>query len=117
MYAVFASGGKQHRVQVDTLIDIEKLDVPVGEEVTLSKILVVGDGDGNVQVGTPYLDNAAVIGEVVQQGKDKKIVVFKSKRRKGYKRKLGHRQQFTRLRITAIRDGNQASEEGNENGS
>jgi large subunit ribosomal protein L21 len=117
MYAVFASGGKQHRVQVDTLIDIEKLDAPVGEEVTLSEILVIGDSNGNVQVGTPYLENAAVIGEVVQQGKDKKIVVFKSKRRKGYKRKLGHRQRFTRLRITEIRDGNHTSEEGNENGS
>ncbi|CAI8011108.1 50S ribosomal protein L21 [Geodia barretti] len=110
MYAVFASGGKQHRVQVDTLIDIEKLDAPVGEKVTLSEILVIGDG-------TPYLENTAVVGEVVQQAKNKKIVVFKSKRRKGYKRKLGHRQRFTRLRITEIQDGSNASEEGNENGS
>ncbi|CAI8011107.1 50S ribosomal protein L21 [Geodia barretti] len=110
MYAVFASGGKQHRVQVDTLIDIEKLDAPVGEKVTLSEILVIGDGNGNVQ-------NTAVVGEVVQQAKNKKIVVFKSKRRKGYKRKLGHRQRFTRLRITEIQDGSNASEEGNENGS
>ncbi len=117
MYAVFAAGGKQYRVQVETLIDIEKLDAPVGEEVTLSNILVIGDGNGNVQVGTPYLENAAVIGEVVQQGKDKKITVFKSKRRKGYKRKLGHRQQFTRLCITEIRDGNHTSEEEDENGS
>ena len=117
MYAVFASGGKQHRVQVDTLIDIEKLDAPAGEEVTLSEILVIGDSNGNVQVGTPYLENAAVVGEVVQQAKSKKIVVFKSKRRKGYKRKLGHRQQFTRLRITEIQDGSNASAEGNENGS
>ena len=113
MYAVFASGGKQHRVQVDTLIDVEKLDAPVGEEVTLSEILVIGDSNGNVQVGTPYLENAAVVGEVVQQAKNKKIVVFKSKRRKGYKRKLGHRQQFTRLRITEIQDGSNASAEGN----
>ena len=117
MYAVFASGGKQHRVQLDTLIDIEKLDAPVGEEVTLSEILAIGDGKGNVKIGTPYLENVAVIGKIVQQDKDKKIVVFKSKRRKGYKRKLGHRQRFTRLRITEIRDGNQDSEEENENGS
>lgn len=117
MYAVFASGGKQHRVQVDTLIDIEKLDAPVGEAVTLSEILAIGDGEGNVKIGTPYLEDATVIGEVVQQGKDKKIVVFKSKRRKGYKRKLGHRQQFTRLRITKIRDGNQTTEEEHKNGS
>ena len=112
MYAVFASGGKQHRVQVDSLIDIEKLDTPVGGEVTLSEVLAIGDDNGNVEVGTPYLDNASVVGEVVQQARNKKIVVFKSKRRKGYKRKLGHRQQFTRLRITEIRDGNNASEEG-----
>jgi large subunit ribosomal protein L21 len=111
MYAVFASGGKQHRVQVDTLIDVEKLDAPVGEEVTLSEILAIGDGAGDVQIGTPYLENVAVIGEVVRQGKGKKIVVFKSKKRKGYKRKLGHRQRFTRLRITEIRDGNNPSEE------
>ena len=122
MYAVFASGGKQHRVQVDTLIDIEKREAPVGEEVTLSEVLAIGDGTGDVQVGTPYLENAAVVGEVVQQGKGKKIIVFKSKKRKGYKRKLGHRQRFTRLRITEIRDGNNASEENiseevEENGS
>jgi large subunit ribosomal protein L21 len=112
MYAVFASGGKQHRVQVDSLIDIEKLDAPVGGEVTLSEVLAIGDNNGNVEVGTPYLQNASVVGEVVQQARNKKIIVFKSKRRKGYKRKLGHRQQFTRLRITEIRDGNNASEEG-----
>lgn len=122
MYAVFASGGKQHRVQVDTLIDIEKREAPVGEEVTLSEVLAIGDGTGDVQVGTPYLENAAVVGEVVRQGKGKKIIVFKSKKRKGYKRKLGHRQRFTRLRITEIRDGNNASEENiseevEENGS
>lgn len=116
MYAVFASGGKQHRVQVDTLIDIEKLDSPVGEEITLSEILAIGDGNGKLEVGTPYIENAAVIAEVVQQAKNKKLVVFKSKRRKGYKRKLGHRQQFTRLRITEIRDGNNASEEETQNG-
>ncbi len=117
MYAVFASGGKQHRVQVDTLIDVEKLDMPVGEEVILSEILAIGDGNGNVEVGTPYLENATVVGEVVQQAKNKKLIVFKSKRRKGYKRKLGHRQQFTRLRITEIRHGSNSSEGENENGS
>ncbi|MCZ6677204.1 MAG: 50S ribosomal protein L21 [Candidatus Poribacteria bacterium] len=116
MYAVFASGGKQQRVEVDTLIDVEKLEVPVGEEVTLSNVLAIGDDEGHVKVGTPYLENAAVIGEVVQQGKEKKIIVFKSKRRTGYKRKLGHRQRFTRLRITEIQHGNNTSEEVDENG-
>lgn len=117
MYAVFASGGKQHRAQVGTLIDVEKLEVPVGEEVTLSEVLAIGDAEGHVEVGTPYLGNAAIVGEVVEQGKEKKIIVFKSKRRKGYKRKLGHRQRFTRLRITEIQHGNNASEEVDESGS
>ena len=111
MYAVFATGGKQHRVQVDTLIDVEKIETPVGDEITFPEVLAIGDGEGNVQVGRPYLENAAVIGEVVEQGKAKKIIVFKSKRRTGYKRKLGHRQRFTRLKITEIRQGDDAPEQ------
>ena len=111
MYAVFATGGKQHRVQIDTLVDVEKLETPVGQTITFPEVLVIGDGEGNVQVGRPYLENAAVIGEVIEQGKGKKIVVFKSKRRKGYKRKLGHRQRFTRLRITEIQHGNGAPQQ------
>ena len=115
MYAVFATGGKQHRVQVGTLIDVEKLDTPVGDVVKFPEVLAIGDGEGDMQVGEPYLEKAAVIGEVVQQGKAKKIVVFKSKRRKGYKRKLGHRQRLTRLRITEIQQDH-TPEEVEENG-
>ncbi len=102
MYAVFASGGKQHRVEVGNLIDIEKLDVDVGESVTFPSVLAIVDDDGQLQAGSPYLENASVTGEVVEQARTKKTIVFKSKRRKGYKRKLGHRQSFTRLKITAI---------------
>ena len=102
MYAVFASGGKQHRVEVGSLIDVEKLDVEVGDSVTFSSVLAVADDDGQLQTGSPYLDNTSVTAEVVQQARAKKMVVFKSKRRKGYKRKLGHRQSFTRVKITAI---------------
>ena len=102
MYAVFASGGKQHRVEVGNLIDVEKLDADVGESVTFPSVLAVVDADGQLQAGSPYLENTTVTGEVVQQARAKKIVVFKSKRRKGYKRKLGHRQSFTRVKITAI---------------
>ena len=115
MYAVFATGGKQHRVQVGTLIDVEKLEVPVGDVVRFPEVLAIGDGEGEMQVGEPYLENAAVVGEVVEQGKAKKIVVFKSKRRKGYKRKLGHRQKLTRLRITEIQQEH-TPEEVEENG-
>jgi len=102
MYAVFASGGKQHRVEVGSLIDIEKLDNAVGETVTFPSVLAIAGEDGQLQTGTPYLENMSVTGEVVQQGRAKKIIVFKSKRRKSYKRKLGHRQSFTRIKITAI---------------
>ena len=102
MYAVFASGGKQHRVEVGSLIDIEKLDNTVGETVTFPSVLLVASDDGQLQTGTPYLDNISVTGEVVQQSRAKKVIVFKSKRRKGYKRKLGHRQSFTRIKITGI---------------
>lgn len=102
MYAVFASGGKQHRVEVGNLIDVEKLDAEVGDSVTFSSVLAVAGDDGRLQAGSPYLDNTSVIAEVVQQARAKKMVVFKSKRRKGYKRKLGHRQSFTRVKITAI---------------
>ena len=102
MYAVFASGGKQHRVEVGNLIDIEKLDVDVGESVTFPSVLAIVDNDGQLQAGSPYLENTSVTGEVVEQARSKKTIVFKSKRRKGYKRKLGHRQSFTRVKITAI---------------
>lgn len=102
MYAVFASGGKQHRVEVGNLIDVEKLDAEVGDSVTFSSVLAVADDDGQLQAGSPYLDNTSVTAEVVQQTRAKKMVVFKSKRRKGYKRKLGHRQSFTRVKITEI---------------
>ena len=102
MYAVFASGGKQHRIEVGSLIDVEKLDVDVGDSVTFPSVLAVVNDDGQLQTGSPSLEDTSVTAEVVQQARAKKIVVFKSKRRKGYKRKLGHRQSFTRVRITAI---------------
>ena len=94
MYAVFASGGKQHRVEVGMLIDVEKLDVSIGETINFSDVLVISDNEGDVQVGAPYLENATVTGEVVKQTKGKKILVFKSKRRKGYSRRRGHRQNL-----------------------
>ncbi len=102
MYAVFASGGKQHRVEIGSLIDVEKLDADVGASVTFPSVLAVSDDDGNLQTGSPYLESTAVTAEVIQQARAKKTIVFKSKRRKGYKRKLGHRQSFTRVKITAI---------------
>ena len=102
MYAVFASGGKQHRVKVGALIDIEKLDVSVGETVSFSEVLAICDDKGEIHVGSPYLKNVTITGEVVKQTKGKKILVFKSKRRKGYSRRRGHRQNLTRIRVTGI---------------
>jgi large subunit ribosomal protein L21 len=102
MYAVFASGGKQHQVEVGSVIDVEKLESAPGSVVDFTDILLVGDNDGATQVGSPYVDGATVVGEVVDQVKGQKLIVYKSKRRKGYRRKLGHRQKYTRLKITEI---------------
>lgn len=114
MYAVFASGGRQHRVEVGNLIDVEKLDNAVGETVTFPSVLAIAAEDGQLQTGTPYLEDVSVTGEVVEQGRAKKIVVFKSKRRKGYKRKLGHRQSYTRIKITAIGGEKTTTDSGEE---
>ncbi len=114
MYAVFATGGKQHRVSVGDLIDVEKLNAPVGETIEITDIRLIAQDDGAIVVGKPCVESAAILGEVIAHGKDKKIVVFKSKRRKGYKRKLGHRQPYTRLRIQDIQYG--VSQEESENG-
>ena len=88
--------------KLEALIDVEKLEADVGDSVTFPSVLAVVDDDGQLQAGSPYLDKTSVTAEVIQQARGKKMVVFKSKRRKGYKRKLGHRQSFTRLKITAI---------------
>ena len=89
-------------MEVGSLIDVEKLDAAVGDRVTFSSVLAVADDEASVASRLAYLDNTSVTAEVVQQARGKKMVVFKSKRRKGYKSKLGHRQSFTRVKITAI---------------
>ncbi|MDD3931556.1 MAG: 50S ribosomal protein L21 [Clostridiaceae bacterium] len=101
MYAVIVTGGKQYRVSVGDEIFIEKIDGEAGDSVTFSEVLALSD-DGSLQVGTPTIDGLAVSGEVVKQGKQKKIIVFKYKAKKGYRRKKGHRQPYTRVRITKI---------------
>ena len=101
MYAVVKTGGKQYKVTKGEVIKVEKLDAEVGSEVDLPDVLMVIDGD-NVQVGTPVLENAMVKAKVLEHGKDKKVIVFKKKRRKGYKKKRGHRQHFTTLEIQEV---------------
>ncbi|PLX81533.1 MAG: 50S ribosomal protein L21 [Desulfuromonas sp.] len=100
MYAVVKTGGKQYKVSEGDLLKVEQLAGAVGETIELEEVLMVG-GD-EVQVGTPLVPNAKVKAQIVEQGKDKKILVFKSKRRKNYRKKYGHRQPITRLKITGI---------------
>jgi len=108
MYAIFESGGKQYKVTAGDTLDVEKLDVPVGETVELTNILMIVDGD-QVKVGAPTIENAAVVGHVVEHVKGKKVRVFKSKRRKGYRRTIGHRQRYARLHIDEIRSDAEAA--------
>ena len=100
MYAVIRTGGKQYRVAENDTLQIEKLSVEPGETVDFD-VLAVGEG-ADLKIGTPTVDGASVTGEVVRHGRSKKVIVFKFKRRKNYKRKKGHRQHFTEIRITGI---------------
>ncbi len=101
MYAVIETGGKQHKVTEGEVLKIEKLNAEVGAEVTFDKVMMVKNDD-QVTVGQPYVENASVTAEVLEQGKDKKIIVFKYKRKKNYQRMKGHRQLYTAVRIKAI---------------
>ena len=102
MHAVIKTGGKQYRVQAGDILNIEKLPgAEKGADVTFVEVLAVGAGD-DLQVGAPLVDGATVKASVVATGKAKKVMVFKKKRRKGYQVKRGHRQEFTRIRITDV---------------
>lgn len=101
MYAVVKTGGKQYRVAANDVIQVERLDADAGAEVTLDDVLMVG-GDGAVKVGNPRVDGVSVKAEVLEQGKGPKLVIFKKRRRKNSRRKTGHRQQLTVLRIKDI---------------
>lgn len=102
MYAIFESGGKQHRVQPGEVIALERLDGEPGAKVTFDRVLLVSTDKGT-QVGQPHVKGAAVSATVLEQGKGRKVVVFKKKRRKNYRRKQGHRQLLTRLKIESIK--------------
>ena len=104
MYAVIQTGGKQYRVAEGETLRVEKLTASPGEKLSFVHLLFADDG-GNVQVGKPQVSGIKVEAEVVEQCRGKKIVVFKYKRRKSYRRKAGHRQPFTALKITAIKAG------------
>lgn len=101
MYAIIETGGKQYRVQNGDQIVVEKLGVEAGETVVFDKVLVVGEGEG-VKVGAPYVEGTTVEGKVVENGKGKKVIIFKYKAKKDYRKKQGHRQPYTLVEITAI---------------
>jgi len=102
MYAVFETGGKQFRAEVGGKIRIPTIVAEPGDTVTFDQVLLAGDGDA-VSVGTPEVKGASVTAEVLRHARDKKIIVFKRKRRKGYRKKQGHRQNFTEVRIDGIK--------------
>lgn len=101
MYAIIKTGGKQFKVSEGDIIKVEKLSSLEDEKVSFDEVLMVG-GDGEVKVGKPNLEGASVEGTVLRQGKSKKIIVFKFKSKKNYRKKQGHRQPFTQVKIDKI---------------
>jgi large subunit ribosomal protein L21 len=101
LFAIVQTGGKQYRVAPGDILRVERLPGERGDEVLLEQVLLVADGDA-IQVGQPLVAGARVLSEIVRQGKGKKIIVFKKKRRKKYRRKQGHRQLYTALEIKDI---------------
>ena len=101
MYAVIKTGGKQYRIAQGDVVRVEKLAGQVGDKLTLGEVLFLG-GNGEVKIGAPTLPDVKITAEILEQGKAKKIIVFKKKRRKSYSRKRGHRQQLTTLKIVEI---------------
>jgi large subunit ribosomal protein L21 len=101
MYAVIQTGGKQYRVQEGDLVQLDRLALEPGSAVQFDEVLLVADGE-NIQVGRPHVEGAQVAGEIIGQQTGEKIVIFKYKRRKGYRRKQGHRQLYTMVKITGI---------------
>jgi len=101
MYAVIKTGGKQHRVSEGDILKVEKLEGQKGDAVVFEEVLLVSKED-QTRVGTPVVEGAKVVGEIVHQGKGPKIIIFKKKRRKGFLKKTGHRQPLTQIRIKEI---------------
>jgi len=112
-YAVIESGGKQYRVTPGDIIHVEKLPAQPGATVRFEKVLLAGD-EATVRIGTPLLEGACVVGRVLRQAKAKKVLVFKKKRRKNYRRRFGHRQRITTVQVTAIQTS--GSQNGTQEG-
>lgn len=104
MFAVIKTGGKQYTVAADDLLKVEKLDAEAGSTVTFDEVLMVGDGT-DTTIGAPLVDGASVVAEVVDQGRNRKIIIFKKRRRQNSRRRNGHRQAFTLVKVTDILTG------------
>jgi large subunit ribosomal protein L21 len=102
MYAIILAGGKQYKVEEGQVLRLEKIDAALGDQVTLTPVLLIGGSDEQPQIGRPFLEGAEVKAKVTEQGKSRKILIMKKKRRKGYRVKRGHRQHFTAVRIESI---------------
>ncbi len=101
MYAVFQSGGKQHRVSEGQVVRLEKIEIETGSEVVFDKVLMVANGE-DIKVGAPFVEGATVKAEIVEHGRGDKVKIVKFRRRKHYRKQQGHRQWFTDVKITAI---------------
>ena len=104
MYAIIKTGGKQYKVTPECVLDVEKIDLEAGKSVKFEEVLAIGEEGGQLKVGTPLLKGAVVEGEVVEQFRAEKVWAFKMKRRKSYRRTIGHRQNLTKVKITAIKE-------------
>ena len=100
MYAIIETGGKQYRVQEGDVLNIEKLNVEAGETVEFDKVLVLAGEE--LKVGAPYVEGAKVFGEVIENGKAKKVIIYKYKSKKDYRKKQGHRQPYTMVKIVSL---------------
>ncbi len=100
MYAIIKNGGKQYKVQEGDILKLDKMGLDPKTKVEFKEVLAINDGE--LKVGAPYVEGAVVVGEVINEGRDKKVVIFKKRRRKDSKVKRGFRRDFTRIKITAI---------------
>lgn len=101
MYAVIANGGKQYKVMQGQVLELESIDIDAGQQIEFDQVLLVADGD-NITVGAPFLKGVTVKGEVVDHGRHKKIHILKFRRRKHHMKRMGHRQNFTQVKIIGI---------------
>lgn len=102
MYAIIQTGGKQYKVKAGDFVEIEKLDAEIGSKVVFDTVMAIGEEGGSLNIGTPVVAGATVDAEVADQFRGKKIIVFKMKKRKSYRKTKGHRQSITRVQINSI---------------